>query len=246
MQVLTTAPSLPHRYVSFSELEARAADERAAQQAAEAAAAEAAAARAAVRTLAAASLEQVSEEIDKLQVLIDELQVLIDEAHAQLALLGFVNEHLLGEAETIVAPDTAQAVCNVSTGGARHGASNTTRRNVSTGGSLAAVPSLSGAVTSSMCMLGLAAEPSAGTPPPPPPPPPDVQVEIGPASPPADLSAFEGQHASARYGALQAQLALAQSRCARRCLPTGPLPTGPLFTGPLPTGPLPTGPRERE
>ena len=232
---LTTAPSLPHRYVSFSELEARAADERAAQQAAEAAAAEAAAARAAVRTLAAASLEQVSEEIEKLQVLIDELQVLIDEAHAQLALLGFVNEHLLGEAETIVAPDTAQAVCNVSTGGARHGASNTTRRNVSTGGSLAAVPSLSGAVTST-CMLGLAAEPSAGTPPPPPPPPPDVQVEIGPASPPADLSAFEGQHASARYGALQAQLALAQSRCARRCLPTGPLPTVPL----------PTGPRERE
>ena len=219
MQVLTTAPSLPHRYVSFSELEARAADERAAQQAAEAAAAEAAAARAAVRTLAAASLEQVSEEIEKLQVLIDELQVLIDEAHAQLALLGFVNEHLLGEAETIV----AQAVCNVSTGG-----------------SLAAEPSLSGAVTST-CMLGLAAEPSAGTPPPPPPPPPDVQVEIGPASPPADLSAFEGQHASARYGALQAQLALAQSRCARRCLPTGPLPTGPL-----PTGPLPTGPRERE
>ena len=199
---LTTAPSLPHRYVSFSELEARAADERAAQQAAEAAAAEAAAARAAVRTLAAASLEQVSEEIDKLQVLIDELQVLIDEAHAQLALLGLVNEHLLGEAETIV----AQAVCNVSTGG-----------------SIAAVPSLSGAVTSP-CMLGLAAEPSAGTPPPPPP---DVQVEIRPASPPADLSAFEGQHASARYGALQAQLALAQSRCVRRCLPTGPLPTGP-------------------
>ena len=209
--------------MSFSELEARAADERAAQQAAEAAAAEAAAARAAVRTLAAASLEQVSEEIDKLQMLIDELQVLIDEAHAQLALLGFVNEHLLGEAETIV----AQAVCNVSTGG-----------------SLAAVPSLSGAVTST-CMLGLAAEPSAVTPPPPPPPspppPPDVQVEIRPASPPADLSAFEGQHASARYGALQAQLALAQSRCARRCIPTGPLPTGPLSTGPLPTGP-----RERE
>ena len=129
MQVLTTAPSPPHRYVSFSELEARAADERAARQAAEAAAAEAAAARAAVRALAVASLEQASNELA-------ELQMFIDEAHAQLALQG--------EAATI-----AQAVCDVS----------------------------SGAVTST-CMLGLAAEPPAGTPPLPLAHAPDVRVEL--------------------------------------------------------------------
>jgi hypothetical protein len=265
MQVLTTAPSPPHRYVSFSELEARAADERAARQAAEAAAAEAAAARAAVRALAVASLEQASNELAELQMFIDEAHAQlalqgddeIDEAHAQLALQGddeideaHAQLALQGEAATI-----AQAVCDVS----------------------------SGAVTST-CMLGLAAEPPAGTPPLPlahapdvrvelpsmqalttappdvrvelpsmqalttaPPDvrvelpsmqalttaPPDVRVELQlaramrqltpqPAHPPADPSAHEAQHASARYGALEAQLALAQSRCARRSLPTGP------------------------
>jgi hypothetical protein len=99
-------------------------------------------------------------------------------------------------------------------------------------------------------MLGLAAEPPAGTPPLPPAHAPDVRVELPsmqalttappdvrvelqlaramrqltpqPAHPPADPSAHEAQHASARYGALEAQLALAQSRCARRSLPTGP------------------------